>query len=422
MNVEDAVIGLCMRSQTNLHRVIGMGVTPETFEGLGEVFQVLLESDAAGAGVDLNDIGPRLPKGYLTKVVEIIENAPLTHKVEYWAEALLRQYWLRKARKRLTDVLMDISRHDGFDTIDAIREAILQSSEDCQIGTSTTFDAKSLAYALVEEIQEAIDGKRRPIQSGIRAIDTLIGGFYGGELYVIAARPGVGKTTIGLQFALTACRDQEKKCVFLTVEMSPVELIRKVVSSLSKVDGQKLRNGRFADDDFDMIWAATNQLSKLPLRVNATAGRNIATIESELRGLHRQGFCEFAVIDYVQLIKAAGKHQSRVTELTEITGRIKMLAQELQIPILLLSQINRAAVATRDSIPGVHHLKDSGSLEQDADAVLILHRDDDEKSEDKGKYWLNIAKNRHGNMGIFELLPNLATNEFKDIGGQDYGD
>lgn len=419
MDIERAVLGMCMRDSENLHRVIGMGIDGACFgeNGLSDIFQALVESDAAGEGVGIAFIAPRLKPENITIALDIYEQAPLTQRVEYWAQALLDLMWRKTALKSLSGLLTEIRATDVFAGNGAIREAISALLEPTTHNPNFTDLNQALDKAM-DRIDELTNGKGSEIKSGLAPIDELMGGFHPGELYVLAARPGGGKTSLSLQFAHDIAR-QGIPTVFVSLEMTNLELANKLLSMGARVDNGKIRKGNLTSLDHDCLYTARKIMHPWQFVIGEQL-REIGRLEIGLRGLKKQGKIGFLVIDYIQLMKAAGSWKgNRVAELTEITGRIKSLAIELNIPIIILSQINRQGATQGTALPGVHNLKDSGSLEQDADAVLILHKQKNEETKEE-KHFLMIAKNRHGMTGDFELRADLSLSRFIfDNGGYD---
>lgn len=278
---------------------------------------------------------------------------------------------------------------------------------------------------LVPRVFEIIEKNRQNSKNGIIGLDTgyealnqYTFGFQNGELIILAARPGVGKSALALNIAYKMCRDNGKHVAFFSLEMGAEQMLMRLLSSASNVGLANIRSGDMTSEDMTKLLNARTELDDLNLYIDLTATNNLEDIKIKCRKLKRNGKLDFIVIDYLQLLTASnGKTKLSIYENVSIISRaLKLLALELDVPIMALSQLSRAVEQRKDqegqnkvpSKPQLSDLRESGSLEQDADVVIFLHRDkmqdDPTKRAKNFKVEAIIAKNRQGMPGSFELL------------------
>ena len=251
------------------------------------------------------------------------------------------------------------------------------------------------------------------ISTGLRDLDRKINGLNNSDLLLIAARPGMGKTSIALNMALHAAKHTGKTVVFFSLEMSREQLAMRLISNESFVDNQKLVTGRLSEEDWGKISLASSALSQTDLRVDDNPSITVAEMNAKCRRIDNLGL---VFIDYLQLMTAAEagrRSENRVTVVGEISRALKIMAKELNVPVICLSQLSRANESRADKRPILSDLRESGAIEQDADEVLFLYRDDyyNENSEEKNIAECIVAKNRHGETGTVKLqwLPQYTT-------------
>src|SRR5437588_2206506 len=235
--------------------------------------------------------------------------------------------------------------------------------------------------------------------SGFRDLDRLTSGFQPGNLIIIAARPSMGKSALALCMAANLAVRNETPVALFTLEMSKAEVTQRLMCSEAKVESQRLRNGKLAADDWPRLTAACDKLAKAPIYVDDTGSINMMEIRSKARRLKsRHPDLGLVVVDYLQLMTSGSTVQNRVQEVSQISRSLKVLARELEVPILALSQLSRAVEQRTDKKPILSDLRESGSLEQDADIVFFIYRDDyyNEESEQQGLAEVIVAKHRNG--------------------------
>ncbi len=234
------------------------------------------------------------------------------------------------------------------------------------------------------------------LPTGFSAIDNLLVGMGAGDMVLVGARPGVGKTSFTMNIATRASKNLGKTVCVFSLEMSAEQLVMRMISNEARIDNTILRSGRLAPENWNSLAIAANTLSQCNILIDDTAGMSVTMMKSRLRKIKNLGL---VVIDYLQLMQSESHSDNRAQEVGEISRGIKLMAKEFGVPVLTCAQLNRAVEARKDGLPQLSDLRDSGSIEQDSDSVMFLHR----KEGEEQKVQVVIAKNRHGATGIVEL-------------------
>lgn len=261
--------------------------------------------------------------------------------------------------------------------------------------------------------------KYRGIPTGFKSLDNLLSGLQPSDLVILAARPSMGKTALALNIAQNVAK--KGKCVgLISLEMSKEQLVERMFCSLLSVDSWKMRTGKLSDDDFGRIGSIMDELNSMKIFIDDSIGNSIAELKAKARRLKMENGLDFLVIDYLQLMSSGSSFMSqtnRVQEISEISRSLKALARDLSIPILALSQLSRAVELRPSKVPQLSDLRESGAIEQDADVVLMMYREDyyEEDTERKGVTDLFIRKHRNGPIGHIELAFKKEQMKFLDI-------
>lgn len=270
----------------------------------------------------------------------------------------------------------------------------------------------------------------RGVPSGFPKLDNLLAGFQRSDLVILAARPSVGKTTLALDIARNTAIKHNTAVGIFSLEMSSQQLVDRMLAAQAGVNAWKLRTGKIkAAEDFERLQEAMAQLSEAPIFIDDKPGATVLSMRSVARRLKAEHNLGLIVIDYLQLITPSGSHgsDSLVQQVTEISRSLKAMARELDVPVLALSQLSRA-VEQRGGRPRLSDLRDSGSIEQDADVVMFIHRDDLSGTRTEGIGERNniaeilIEKHRNGPVGKVDLLFDDVTTAFKSVETSDFGD
>ena len=253
-------------------------------------------------------------------------------------------------------------------------------------------------------ISELFNGNRElgGIPSGFSELDAKIGGLSRSDLILIAARPGIGKTSLALNFASHVALKEKRGVAIFSLEMSGEQLVSRMISSLALVDSSRLRTGDIRPDEWTRLAEAVSILGDSPMKIDDNAGVTVQEIKAKLR---REKDIGLVIIDYLQLMRSGSRSENRVQEVAEISRSLKIMARELDIPVVALSQLNRASESRKDKKPMLSDLRESGSIEQDADIVIFLYRDEDNPDlEARNIVNCSVAKNRHGATGTIDFL------------------
>ena len=253
-------------------------------------------------------------------------------------------------------------------------------------------------------ISELFNGNRElgGIPSGFSELDAKIGGLSRSDLILIAARPGIGKTSLALNIASHVALKEKKGVAIFSLEMSGEQLVSRMISSLALVDSSRLRTGDIRPDEWTRLAEAVSILGDSPMKIDDNAG---VTVQESKAKPRRERDTGLVIIDYLQLMRSGSRSENRVQEVAEISRSLKIMARELDIPVVALSQLNRASESRKDKKPMLSDLRESGSIEQDADIVIFLYRDEDNPDlEARNIVNCSVAKNRHGATGTIDFL------------------
>ncbi|MGT2912007.1 replicative DNA helicase [Streptococcus cameli] len=372
---------------------------------------------------DLENIGGL---GYLA---EIINSVPTSANAEYYAKIVAEKSNLRKVIERLTESVN--KAYEGAEDSDAIIAAAEKALIDVSEGTTRSGfrkidDVLNINFELLEERSQqtsSITG----IASGYPALDHMTTGFHEEELIILAARPAVGKTAFALNVAQNIATKLGKTVAIFSLEMGAESLVDRMLASEGVINSRSIRTGQLSDDEWQKLMIAQSNLARSSIYIDDTPGIRITEIRSRARKLAQEtGNLGLVLIDYLQLITGNGR-ESRQQEVSEISRQLKVLAKELKVPVIALSQLSRSIEQRADKRPMLSDLRESGSIEQDADIVAFLHRDDYYHNEEEEGALPNntveiiIEKNRSGERGQVELIFQKEYNKFSSISKREEG-
>jgi replicative DNA helicase len=267
-------------------------------------------------------------------------------------------------------------------------------------------------------------GEIRGVPTGFTLLDRKTTGLQPGDLVVIAGRPSMGKTTLAVNIAENAAIAKGVPSAIFSMEMSAEQLTLRLISSLGRVNQSHLRTGNFSEEDWSRIQGAMAQLSAAPLFVDETPALTPTEVRARARRLKRERGLGLVVVDYLQLMQVPGTKENRATEISEISRSLKALAKELQIPVVALSQLNRAVEQRTDKKPVMSDLRESGAIEQDSDLILLIYREEvyDPNTARKGIADIIIAKQRNGPIGEVQLTFLGEYTRFENLVAESYGE
>ena len=335
-------------------------------------------------------------------------------------------------RRRLLDAASDIARFAYDESLPVDR--VVDHAEKALFGVSQkrlTRDLQPIQeivpryYDHIENLY-AHRGELMGVPSGFRDLDRVLGGFQRSDLLILASRPGVGKTSLMLTLALRAA-EQRKVVAFFSLEMSAEQLVQRLVAQVSGIDAQRLRLGQLKDEEWPAFAEAIGHLSELPIYIDDTPAITVLQLRTKCRRLASERGLDIIFLDYLQLMDSDFRSDNRVQEVSFISRSLKGLAREVDVPLITASQLSRAVEQRQDKHPVLSDLRDSGSLEQDADIVMFIYREElyKEDTENPNVADVMISKHRSGPTGTVQLYFNKRLTQFADVYTQvapaDYG-
>lgn len=379
-----------------------------------EIYEAMLSLYEAGKPVDLVTLVDELDQrgtmdgvGGLTYVTDLSRMVPSTANVRYYIRIIEEKSILRKLIKA-SGSIMNESYEASKEVDEIINQAEKSIFDISQKQSTTSFehikDTLLSSYAKIEELYNS-KGSITGLPTGFVELDYKLSGMHPSELILVAARPGMGKTSFIMNVAQYAAIHSKAPVAVFNLEMSRDQLANRMLCCEANVELQKIRTGNLSEDDWRKLARAMAPLSQAPIYIDDTPGISVTEIRSKCRRLKIEHGLGLVVIDYLQLMSGRGRTDSRQQEIAEISRALKVLAMELSVPIIAGSQLSRAPEARTDHRPMLSDLRESGAIEQDADVVMFLYRDEyyNPDSEDKNIAEVIVAKQRNGPTGMVKL-------------------
>jgi replicative DNA helicase len=428
-DVESVVLGMLLIESTAINAVSSV-LTKDVFfnEANAAVYDAIDQVAKDGDVVDMMLVVSKLSKmGKLDEIGGPFYIAQLTSKVAMTTNLLAHALYLKElymARQLILSghkiMAMALDRTlDIEDTTYSGIKMLENIARGMTVGTNTA-DLRTLSHesmSMYEKRKEnLLDGRKTGILTGIDKLDNTLLGLKGGQLVILAARPAMGKTAFALNIARTAAMSGHPTVIF-SLEMSGVSLSDRMLIAHGDFNAAAFRKGALTDTEEANLSQSVDCLGELPITVDDTSGLQIQQISSVAKNLQRKGKCELVIIDYLQLvrIKSENRNYSREQEVAETTKFAKGMAKSLNVPVVLLSQLSRKCEERQDKTPILSDLRESGSIEQDADIVLMLHRPAYyDRSEEQGMGIVRVAKNRDGRTGDVKFHHNKTLTRFTD--------
>lgn len=433
LEAEKSVLGSLMLDHKAINIIVDI-LKPEDFYHQKNqlIYQSILDLYDKKEPIDILSVSSRLKEKKLldeagghSYLAELVNCVPTASNAKYYAEIVQKKSVLRSLIES-SDHISQLGYNEEDEVDDILDEAEKKIFSIARFSIKQKF--LQIKYAL-EEAWERFDrlhkskGELRGIPTGFPELDNLLAGFQKSDLIILAARPSVGKTTLALDIVRNiACKHNIPVGIF-SLEMSSQQLTDRLLAAQAHVDSWKLRTGRLSnDDEFARMRDALDTLASAPIFIDDEASNNIMQMRAKARRLQAEHGLGLLIVDYIQLMVPRQRIESSVQQMTEISRSLKGLARELEVPILALSQLSRAVEARHPPIPKLHDLRDSGSIEQDADVVMFIYREDKYK-ENTGRQ--NIAeilieKHRNGPLGKIELYFNPQKVSFSSIEKGDF--
>lgn len=430
IEAEKSVLGAALLSKDALYDVVEV-VRAEDFydQNHKEIFSAILELHRKSVPVDVITVAEELKKrnslnmvGGRAYIASLSAGTPTISNAMEYGKIVSEKASVRKLIDTADDIVVKgyEGSMDAGQMLDYAESGIFEISQKRQKGQYTHI--KDVLLENIEIIDKAskLDGGLTGVTTGFKYLDNMTSGLQKSDLIILAARPAMGKTAFALSLALNAAVKGKASVMVFSLEMSKEQLGQRLLSMESKVDMQNLKTGRLERRDWDDINIALDILSKASIHIDDTAGISIMEMKSKCRRLKAEEGLDLVVIDYLQLMNPEGKADSRTQEISVISRNLKLLARELDCPILVLSQLSRAPETRTDHRPMLSDLRESGSIEQDADIVIFLYRDEyyNEDTEAIGECEVIVAKQRSGPTGTVKVAWLDKLTKFVDsIGG-----
>ncbi len=438
IDAEQSFLGSLLLDKDAMVKVAD-SLTPEDFylDKHRRIYEAMLDLYRKNEPIDLLSLGNRLNDreeleriGGRTELVSLSNAVPTASNVAHYGGIVQKKATLR----RLLQAAGDITAL-GYEQSEDV-ETILDQAEQRLFNVSQKFLKRSFT-AIRDVLTDAFDridelhrekGKLRGTSCGFRDLDNILGGLQKSDLIVIAARPACGKTSFVLDIARTAATKHHVPVGIFSLEMSKDQLVDRMICAEARVDLWRLRTGQLSDsatsDEFPRIGHAIGQLSEAPIYIDDSANATIMEVRTKCRRLQMEHGLGMVIIDYLQLMDGGNRSDgNRVQEITEITRGLKSLARELNVPVIALSQLARSVELQKPAIPRLAHLRESGSIEQDADVVLFIYRKaadpnfrkEDLSPEEQNIAEIHIAKHRNGPTGMVKLFFEAKNASFRSL-------
>jgi len=426
LEAEESVLGALLLDRDAIIRVAATLKPEDFYRGShAAIYRVIIDLYNRREPADLLTVSAELDRrdelenvGGLPALSRLYSAVPTAVHVEYYGTVVERTAVLRKIINAGTQIV-NIGYNERFETDEALDAAQRAIHEVAQGRTGRDF--VSIAEVL-EQYFDKLDflqqhrGEVVGIPTGFQDLDQLTGGFQKSDLIILAARPGVGKTSFALGLAYHAALVGKTVAIF-NLEMPAEQLVQRLLAMETGIDSHRLRLGHINDEEWESISRAFGKLSELKIYIDDSPGIGIMELRSKARRLQAERGLDFVQIDYLQLMQGSRRSDNRVQEVSEISRGLKGLARELNVPVLAMAQLSRSVESRASHIPMLSDLRESGSIEQDADMVTFIYREElyDPETEKKGLAELHIAKHRNGPTGVITLRFFEKTTRFADL-------
>ena len=369
-----------------------------------------------GKPVDIVTLSNRLKENNVSEEIagmkyigDILDSVPTSANAKYYAQIVADKSLLRKMIKLNEDIEKDcyLDTDDVDGLLEKAEQGVFQLIKERNGGSDFT-QIDKIIIDVIDQIEAASKMNTRVtgIPTGFIDLDNMLTGLHGSELILVAASPAMGKTAFVLNIAHEVAVKKKKTTAIFSLEMSKEQLVTRMIAMDSLVNSQKIMTGQLAEDEWDKIADSTETIAEAPLFIDDNSAITIADLRSKCRKLKQNNDLSLIIIDYLQLMSTTKHVESRQQFISDMSRSLKVLARELDVPVIALSQLNRAVDSRPDHKPVLADLRESGAIEQDADVVMFIYRDDyyNPDTEKKGIADIIIAKQRKGSVGSVELV------------------
>ncbi|HVE90885.1 MAG TPA: replicative DNA helicase [Actinomycetota bacterium] len=422
LEAEESCLGAMLLSEASISDVLER-LRPEDFykPAHRHIFNAVVSLFGRGEAVDTVTVSEELRRtstleeaGGKTQLFHLVSSVPAASNAAYYSRIVEETSLLRRlieATQQASAIAFESA--DDVDRIVDQVESMVFNVAHRRLGDRFVH-IRDLLHEHLEQVEalqlrgSAVTG----VPTGFVDLDRLTSGLQGSNLVIVAARPSFGKTSFALNIAQQAATEQGKKVAIFSLEMSKMELIQRLVCSEALVDVHKLRTGNLTDSDWGRLATAVGRLADAPIYIDDTEAVTVLEIRAKARRLKQREGLDLVIVDYLQLMSGPRRSENRVQEISEISRSLKILARELDVPVIAVSQLSRAVEQRQDKRPMLADLRESGAIEQDADLVMFIYRDEvyHPDSTDKGTAEVILSKHRNGPVGTVKLtfLPNYT--------------
>ena len=432
LDAEKALLGSVMLRPDGLSEVMDVIFEASFYGGRHRlIWRTMLELHSRNVPIDLLSLSSRLTEkgeleaaGGATYLTELTASVPSSTNLKHYAEIIQKKQMMR-ALIDAAEFLGELGYNEAEDLdhlLDRAEKRVFEITQ--RSGVHKFVDIKDTlteAWERLDRLHNSGDALRG-VPTGFKELDSKLAGFQKSDLIILAARPSMGKTSLALDIARNVALKENLPVGFFSIEMSSEQVVDRLIATQAAVDLWRLRTGRLSDagedNDFVRIRDAMGTLSQIPLYIDDVASPTVMQIRAMARRLQAEhGALGLVVVDYLQLIRGHENAESRVQEVSQISRALKAMAKELNIPVLALSQLSRAVEMRADAVPKLSDLRESGSIEQDADVVMFIYREDKVKknTDRKNIAEILIEKHRNGPTGRVDLYFNEETVSFRSI-------
>lgn len=438
---EQSVLGSMFLSKFAIEKATEV-LTKNSFydEKNGIIFQTIADLNERKVPIDVTTVTAELNQtkklnevGNVEYLAEVLNVVPTAINVEYYIKAVEDNYLLRNVIDTSTEIATLAYENEGevSEVLDQVEQKIVKIIKNRRSGEFQSIqDVLNNVQKNLEKLSES-KGKITGIPTGWIELDKMTSGLHENQLIILAARPAMGKTAFALNLATNVAIHTDKTVAIFSLEMGAEQLANRIISSLGQIEGQKLTSGSLLNNDWKRITEARSQLTNAKLYISDDAGVTVGDIKSKCRRLatSEEGL-DLVIIDHLQLLTMGGNYgNNRQAEITDISRTLKKMAMELNIPVVALAQLSRGVESREDKRPKMSDLRESGSIEQDADIVALLYRDDyyqspknsSDEAPDPSLSELIIGKHRNGPTGKIDLLFRKSTSSFLNFISEERG-
>lgn len=428
IDAEEAIVGAILTNPVCFNKIADM-LRPQSFYKPANryIYEAILDLFTRNQAIDIVTVSERLNEtdklelvGGRAYINDLALNVVTTANVEYYAKIVQEKAIKRELINAGSEIVeMAYNNNTTEETLDGAEKLIFNIAQ--QKTSSDLVSVKDLVLTSYEQISYRYEhrGELTGVPTGFYDFDNITSGLQKSDLVILAARPSMGKTALALNIAQHVALKAKKTVAIFSLEMSKEQLVQRMLCSEAEVESQKLKTGNMQAADWEKLTNAMNHFADAPLYIDDAAGATVTDVRAKCRRLAmEEKEIGLVVIDYLQLMETSSNNENRTQQISGISRGLKGLARELNVPVIALSQLSRSVESRPDKRPMMSDLRESGAIEQDADLIMFIYRDEyynKEDTENRGKAEVIVAKHRNGPVGVINLLFQNNITKFKNI-------